>query len=96
MSGVAMRFPGRIVRIEGIAIPVTSNRRAALLIRALSRGAVRMLAAVTVAYTLIAVITVLSRSEDVLAWIAIVSTVGVIVSFPIMLITRIRFASGAA
>jgi hypothetical protein len=81
MSGVAMRFPGRIVRIEGIAIPVTSNRRAALLIRALSRGAVRMLAAVTVAY---------------LAWIAIVSTVGVIVSFPIMLITRIRFASGAA
>jgi hypothetical protein len=61
------------------------------LIRALSRAAVRMLAAVTVSYTLIAAVTVLSGSTDVLAWIGILSTAGFVASLPIVLITRISF-----
>lgn len=72
-------------------MPVISDDRATPLIRTLSRAAARMFAAVTLAYTLIATITVLSKSEDLLAWICIVSTVAFILSLPALLITKVRF-----
>jgi len=70
---------------------LNQSGEAAALGRALCRATPWVLGPIIAAYTLIAAVVVLSRSEDFLAWIVAVSTVGFGFLFPLALIVRIVF-----